>query len=147
MKKFKLTIRGNQYDVEILNVEDNIIQLEVNGTPYNVEVDKQLEKIKTPKLVRSVAVPSNESTTAAPRTSSPTAPKGTGAIKSPLPGTIIDIHVRVGDRVKVGQKLITLEAMKMENSIDADKDGEIAEIRVGKNDAVMEGDILMIIGE
>jgi biotin carboxyl carrier protein len=68
-------------------------------------------------------------------------------VKSPLPGVILDVHVREGDSVKVGQRLITLEAMKMENNINADKEGRIVSLKVHKGDAVMEGDVLIVIGE
>ncbi|BBE19566.1 biotin carboxyl carrier protein of methylmalonyl-CoA decarboxylase [Aquipluma nitroreducens] len=81
------------------------------------------------------------------KTSSPQAPKGAGNIKSPLPGVILDMYVNVGDRVKVGQKLLTLEAMKMENLIESDKEGTVAAIVKQKGDSVMEGDILISIGE
>ena len=62
MKKFKFTIQGNKYDVNIVNVEDNIAEIEVNGATYQVEVDKVISQSKTPKLVRSVAVPSTDTT-------------------------------------------------------------------------------------
>lgn len=147
MKKFKLTINGNIYEVEIQNIEDNFAEVDVNGTIYKVEVDRALEVVKTPKLVRSVSVPSTDSTPSIAKTSNPSQPKGTGNIKSPLPGVILDLHVREGDNVKVGQKLITLEAMKMENNINADKEGRIISIKVSKGDSVMEGDILIVIGD
>lgn len=147
MRRFKFIINGNEYEVDIKNVEDNIAELEVNGTPYSVEVDKALQPTKTPKLVRSVAVPSTDSHPAVAKTSSPAAPKGTGHIKSPLPGVILEIHVKVGDVVKTGQKVLTLEAMKMENAIESDKDGKVIAIAKQKGDAVMEGEILISIGE
>lgn len=147
MKKFKLTINGNIYEVEIQNIEDNIAEVDVNGTSYKVEVDRAITAQKTPKLVRSVSVPSTDSSPSTAKTSSPSAPKGTGSIKSPLPGVILDIHVREGDPIKIGQKLITLEAMKMENNINADKEGHVATIKVAKGDSVMEGDVLIIIGD
>lgn len=146
MKSFKFTIQGNKYDVNILNVEDNIADVEVNGTIYKVEVDKKLTTSKTPKLVRSIAVPSTESTPSQPKTSAPTAPKGTGHIKSPLPGVILDVFVKEGDSVKIGQRLILLEAMKMENNINADKEGIVKSVRVKKGDSVLEGDVLIEIG-
>lgn len=146
MKKFKLSINGNSYEVEIQNIEDNIAEIDVNGTLYKVEVDRSLQATKTPKLVRSVSVPSTDSTPSTAKTSSPSSPKGTGSIKSPLPGVILDIHVHDGDVVKVGQKLITLEAMKMENNINADKEGRVT-LKVRKGDSVMEGDVLILIGE
>ena len=122
MKKFKFTINGNVYEVDIQNIEDNIAEIEVNGTTYRVEVEKAIQTSKTPKLMRSVSVPSTDSAPSIAKTSSPASPKGTGNVKSPLPGVILDVHVREGDAVKVGQRLITLEAMKMENNINADKE-------------------------
>ncbi|MFH1120860.1 MAG: biotin/lipoyl-containing protein [Bacteroidota bacterium] len=147
MKKFKFTINGNIYEVDIQNIDDNIAEVEVNGTIYKVEVDKAMQTTKTPKLMRSVSVPSTDSEPSIAKTSSPGTPKGTGSIKSPLPGVILDIHVREGDQVKVGQKLLTLEAMKMENNINADKEGKVVTLKVGKGDSVMEGDVLIVIGD
>ena len=146
MKKFKFTINGSVYEVDIKNVDDNIAELEVNGTPYTVEVDKAIQTTKTPKLVRPASIPSTDSHPSVAKTSSPVAPKGSGFIKSPLPGVILDINVKAGDTVKAGQRLLTLEAMKMENSIDSDKEGKVLAINVNKGDSVMEGDVLITIG-
>ncbi|MBW6490725.1 MAG: biotin/lipoyl-binding protein [Lentimicrobium sp.] len=147
MKKYKFTINGNIYEVNIQNVEDNMAEVEVNGTAYKVEVDKAIQTSKTPRLIRSVSVPSTDSAPSLAKTSGPGTAKGTGNIKSPLPGVILDIHVREGDTVKFGQKLITLEAMKMENNITADKEGKVVSLKVGKGDSVMEGDVLIVIGD
>jgi glutaconyl-CoA/methylmalonyl-CoA decarboxylase subunit gamma len=147
MKKFKFTINGNVYEVDIQNIEDNLAEIEVNGTIYKVEVDKAMQTSKTPRLVRSVSVPSTDSAPSIAKTSNPGTPKGTGSIKSPLPGVILDIYIREGDVVKVGQKLLTLEAMKMENNINADKEGKVISLKVGKGDSVMEGDVLIVIGD
>ncbi len=147
MKKFKFTINGNQYETEIVTIEDNIAEVVVNGTRYTVEVDRSIPITKTPKIMRSVAVPSTDTHPSVSKTASPSAPKGTGNIKSPLPGVILELHVREGDSVKIGQKLITLEAMKMENNINADKEGKVVSIKVGRGDSVMEGDILLVIGD
>lgn len=146
MKKYKFTIHGNQYEVHIQNVEDNIIELEVNGSAYQVEVDKVIQPAKTPKLVRSRVVPPTETTPEeGTGRASPAAPAG--KINSPLPGTVINILVKEGDKVKVGQKLMVLEAMKMENNIDSDKDGTVTSIPVRPGQSVMEGDTLIEIGE
>jgi len=147
MKKFKFKINGNQYNAEVLSIEDNIAEIEINGTMYSVEVDKDIQPVKTPKLVRSISVPSTDIHPAVAKTSSPSAPKGGGTIKSPLPGVILDLFVKVGDTVKIGQRLLVLEAMKMENNIEADKAGKIASIAKNKGDSVMEGDVLIVIGE
>jgi len=147
MKNFKFTINGNEYDAEIIGIEENTAEVSVNGVSYSVEIDRKMQTIKTPKLVRTMAVPSTDSHPSVSKTASPSAPKGTGSIKSPLPGVILEIYVREGDTVKIGQKLLMLEAMKMENNINADKEGRVASIKVGKGDSVMEGDILIVIGE
>jgi biotin carboxyl carrier protein len=146
MKSFKFTIQGNKYDVNILNIEDDIAEIEVNGTLYKVELEKKISAPKTPKLVRAFAVPSTETVPSQQKTSAPTMPKGVGFIKSPLPGVILDIYVKEGDKVSIGQKLITLEAMKMENNINADKEGIVKLVKVKKGDSVLEGDTLIEIG-
>lgn len=145
MKEFKFKINGSEYSVNINNVEGNIADLEVNGTPYKVEIDKELKQIKTPKLVRPAAVPSTDAHPSIARTQSPGVATA-GAIKSPLPGVILELFVNVGDQVKMGQKLLILEAMKMENNIDSDKEGTVKEIKVSKGGSVLEGDVLIIIG-
>ncbi|MDP4185286.1 MAG: biotin/lipoyl-containing protein [Bacteroidota bacterium] len=145
MKKYKFSISGKEYNTQILNVEDNVADIEVNGVTYTVELETQIQTTKTPKLVRSTVAPSTDSHPAVAKTSSPNAPKGSGTIKSPLPGVILDVLVKEGDTVKIGQKLIVLEAMKMENNIEADKAGRIVSIKKQKGDSVMEGDIIIVI--
>lgn len=145
MKQFKFTINGNEYEVDVQNIEENIATVEVNGTTYEVTLDKEMKQRKTPKIVQAKPIPTTDVTPATAKTANPNAPKGGGTIKSPLPGTILDIYVKVGDVVKLGQHLIMLEAMKMENNIDADKEGKISEIKVHRGDNVMEGDVLIVI--
>jgi len=147
MKTFKFKINGNQYETAVVNVDDNIAEIEINGTTYKVEVDKELKSTKTPKLVRPAVVPSTDAHPSVAKTSSPDSPKGTGTIKSPLPGVILEVLVREGDSVKIGQKLLVLEAMKMENNIESDKAGKIISLPKRKGDSVMEGDVLIVIGD
>ncbi len=147
MKNFKFTINGNQYEAEIKGVEDDIAEVSINGVTYSVEIDRKMQAVKTPKLIRTLAVPSTDSHPSVIKTASPSGPKGTGNIKSPLPGVILELYVREGDMVKIGQKLLMLEAMKMENNINADKEGRVTAIKISKGDSVMEGDILIVIGE
>jgi biotin carboxyl carrier protein len=147
MKNFKFTINGNAYDAEIDNIEDNTAEVSINGVKYTVEIDRKIQTIKTPKLIRTLAVPSTDSHPSVSKTASPSAPKGTGNIKSPLPGVILELYVKEGDMVKIGQKLLMLEAMKMENNINADKEGRVVSIKANKGASVMEGDILIVIGE
>ena len=147
MKRFKFTINGNKYETEVIHIEDNVAEIEVNGTKYYVEVNRDIKPTKTPKLVRANAVPSTDAHPSVAKTSNPSAPKGAGAVKSPLPGVILEMLVREGDKVKMGQRLLVLEAMKMENNIEADKAGTVTSILKHKGDSVMEGDVLIMIGD
>lgn len=146
MKKFNFKINGNDYHVQVKNIEGDVAEIEVNGTTYEVEIEKKLAQPITPKLVRERAVPSTDVDKAITKTTKP-AQKSGGGVKSPLPGTILEVFVKVGDTVKMGDKLLVLEAMKMENKIDADKAGTVKELKVHQGDTVMEGDLLLIIGD
>ena len=144
MKKFSFTIRGNKYNVDLQDIEDNIAEIEVNGSKYEVEIHKEIKTSKTPKLVRQNVIPTGE--TDKSRTSKPTERKGAGGIKAPLPGTILEMKVKVGDEVKQGDVILIMEAMKMENNIKADKSGKITDVKVKVGDSVLEGDLLVEIG-
>jgi biotin carboxyl carrier protein len=153
MKKYKFTIHGNTYETEITNVEGSVLNIEINGTPYEVTVNKEIKQpvtIVNPAAVVAASTKPVVNTTPVPNVSSikPTGNSSTGddEIKSPLPGTVINVLVKTGDAVKAGQKIMVLEAMKMENNIDAEKDGVVKSIKVKQGDAVMEGDTLFIIG-
>ncbi|NCA74858.1 MAG: biotin/lipoyl-binding protein [Alphaproteobacteria bacterium] len=142
MKKFKFTINGNVYEVEIQGFEENIAKVEVNGTPYDVEIHRDLKMTKTPTLVRAEAPPPKGKETRIPKVSSKTTNM---AVKSPLPGTIISVLVKEGDKVSMGQKLLTMEAMKMENNVLAEKAGIVKSVLVKPGDTVLQNDILVEI--
>ncbi|OAV72960.1 Glutaconyl-CoA decarboxylase subunit gamma [Bacteroidales bacterium Barb7] len=156
MKSFKYTINGNVYKVHINSVVEDTAEIEVNGTPYNVKMEKPAKTQVTTE--KKSAQPSARPAAAAPAapvarpaaapSSGAVAPSsGTGAtVKSPLPGIILDVKCKAGDVVKRGQTLIVLEAMKMENSINADRDGSIVEVKVNKGDSVLENADLVVIG-
>ncbi|MDR2679278.1 MAG: biotin/lipoyl-binding protein [Tannerella sp.] len=138
MKQFKYTINGSIYNVTVNKVEDTIAEVEVNGTPYKVLMDKPAKK-----QVITIKRPVQAHTT--PVVSRPAGNTANSAVKSPLPGVILSIDCKVGDTVKKGQKLLVLEAMKMENTIPSDKEGVIVEIKVNKGDSILEGAELVII--
>ncbi|MBP5676929.1 MAG: biotin/lipoyl-binding protein [Bacteroidales bacterium] len=146
MKNYKLKINGNDYNVDINEVEGQEIKLSVNGTDYVVTVDQEIKQQKPKPVARPVATPGQVTPTAAsaPKAAAPTA-AGT-KVTTPLPGTILDVFVNVGDAVKSGQTVVLLEAMKMENNIEADCDGTVKEVKVRKGDSVLEGDVLVVIG-
>ena len=145
MKEYKYKINGNFYNVVIGDIEDNIAHVEVNGTHYTVEMEKKPKAAApAPKPVaRPAAKPAAAAAPAAAPAAKPAAAKS--GVKSPLPGVILDIKVKEGDEVKKGQTIIILEAMKMENSINADKDGKVTAINVSKGESVLEGTDLVII--
>ena len=143
MKSFKYTINGNVYKVHINSSVDDVAEVEVNGTPYKVQMDKPAKK-QMVTLKRPAQAPT--AANGAPLVARPAASSASGAIKSPLPGVILSIDCKVGDAVKRGQKIAVLEAMKMENNINADRDGKIIEVKVNKGDSVLEGADIVIIG-
>ena len=147
MKEYKLKINGNDYAVTINSIEESIADMEVNGTPFKVEIDKPIKStspISAP--VSRVAAPSAAAPVAA-AVSKPVAASGAGTIiDAPLPGVILEVSVKEGDAVKKGQKLMILEAMKMENVIEASCDGSVTSIKANKGDSVLEGAPLIIIG-
>ena len=143
MKSFKYTINGNVYKVHINSVVDDIAEVEVTGIPYNVKMEKPAKK-QVVTLKRPAQVPTTPS--GEPVISRPSTPSVAGAVKSPLPGVILSVDCKVGDVVKRGQKILVLEAMKMENIINADRDGKIVEVKVNKGDSILEGADLVIIG-
>lgn len=141
MKKFKFSINGHDYDVEIMKFEDNVAVLEVNGTPYHVDIQHETRQSKTPKLVRQEVVIKRSDSKI-----KKTIIKTEGhEVKIPLPGSIIAVFVKEGDVVKLGDKLLMYEAMKMENTILAEKDGVIKNIRVSVGDNILQGSVLMEI--
>jgi len=144
MKNYKLKINGHEYNVEINEVEGQEVKLNVNGAPYVVTVDQEIKQQKKPIAVSRPAAQN----AASPATKAAAAPASAAGAKvsTPLPGTILDVFVNVGDTVKAGQTVVLLEAMKMENNIEADTAGTVKEVKVRKGDSVLEGDVLVVIG-
>ncbi|MBQ3580772.1 MAG: acetyl-CoA carboxylase biotin carboxyl carrier protein subunit [Bacteroidales bacterium] len=142
MKNFKFKINGTDYNVDINEVEGQEIKLNVNGTDYNVTVDAEVKQKPVVKRPTPKAAP-------APAAAAAPAPAASGAgtkVTTPLPGTILDVFVNVGDKVNAGQRVVLLEAMKMENNIECDVAGTVTEVKCRKGDSVLEGDVLVVIG-
>ncbi|NOY50356.1 MAG: biotin/lipoyl-binding protein [Chlorobi bacterium] len=139
MHKFKFTIRGNEYDVDVKKLEGNIARVEVNGTCYQVELKKERVAPKTPILKRP-AVKHAEGSDKIKKVA-----EGLFKVKAPLPGNIMQLYVKEGDKVKKGDKLLQYEAMKMENDLLSEKDGVVSKINVALADAVLQDDELMLI--
>ena len=133
MKKFKFKIDGSEYEVSINEIEQNIAEIEVNGTPFTVEIEKQ---DKASSMNRKAA-----GKVAAIKT--PSRSVVANAIKAPLPGNVMKILVSNGQNVKRGDVLLTMESMKMENNILAEHDGIIRHIHVQQGQSVMQDDLLI----
>ena len=146
MNNFNFKIQEKEYSVEILSLENNLARVNVNGETYQVEVAQQIKTTKTPTLSRTAAVPSTESTPSLAKTAGHPVVKPAGLITSPLPGKVLDIFVKPGDKVSRGQTIICLEAMKMENNINSDKEGTVTAVHAQKGDTVLEGDPLIELG-
>ena len=155
--KYQYTVKGIDYEVEIQDIEGNIANVTVNGIPFEVEMKlpvkagKQKVKLSEERRVKSEESNSSSSSSSATNASSATATQPAAAAASgkpvvaPLPGTINEIKVKVGDKVNAGDTVVILEAMKMQNNIEAETSGTITSINVNKGDAVMEGDTLVTI--
>lgn len=150
MKNYSLKINGHTYEVSIdeLNESSKKAEVFVNGTKYEVDIESEEKEIaKKPQVVPAPAATglSVSNQTTIPQINQ-TAPKASASgIKSPLPGTVLSVKVNVGDSVKAGQTLVVVEAMKMENNIDAQRDGVVKSIAATAGATVAEGDELMVI--
>lgn len=157
MKEYKYSINGNEYNVAIIDLDGTTAAVEVNGTSYKVDILTEGFSAPAPRPVAKpvaaapapapVEAPTPTPAPAPVATPSAPAASGTGKpILSPLPGVILDLKVNVGDQVKAGQTVAILEAMKMENNINAEADGTVTAIRVSKGDSILEGAEILFIG-
>ena len=142
MKNYKFRINGNQYEVDVLEVEGNMAKIEVNGTVYDVEMQREIPKVKS--VVAAAPAPPKQV-----KESRPASEKGSGKaseVRAPLPGVIIQVLVRPGDEVKPGQTVCTLETMKMENAIKAENGGKVTTLSITAGQLVLQDEVLMVIG-
>ena len=154
MAKYEYKVKGVDYVVEIQDIEGNIANVTVNGIPFEVEMkqpvksSKQKVKLSEERRVKSEEFNSSSSATNASSatTTKPAAAAASGKpVVAPLPGTINEIKVKVGDKVNAGDTVVILEAMKMQNNIEAEKDGKVTAICVKPGQAVLEEDALVVI--
>ena len=151
MNKYQYKVQGVDYNVEIEEVSGNLAKVNVNGIPFEVELQQPINaaqaitrpKVSAPKSAPAAA-PAAATSVAAPA-AAPVAGNGT-SVKSPLPGTITAVNVKVGDKVNNGDTVVVLEAMKMQNNIEAETTGTITSVAVSAGDSVMEGSVLVTIG-
>lgn len=159
--KYQYTVKGVDYEVEIQDIEGNIANVTVNGIPFEVEMKQPVKAGKQKVKLGGIANEGASSSSSAPQSAKASADLQSAAssgqtgdagkaatgkpVVAPLPGTINEIKVKVGDKVNAGDTVVILEAMKMQNNIEAETSGTITGINVNKGDAVMEGDTLVTI--
>lgn len=148
MKQFIYRINGQEYIVAVNKMDGDLAEVAVNGTNYKVELVNNEEEVTlvSRPAAKTAAPAAPKATTSAPAAKPISGGSGAGALKSPLPGIIVDIKVKVGDVVKKGDAVVILEAMKMENVLQAPVDGTVQEIGVNPGDSVLEGVTLISIG-
>ena len=143
MKDYSLKINGQNYNVQIddVNEDSTAARVIVNGTAYEVEI----AGAKAAATSKPQVAPAPKEANSAMIKPATAAPSSGYTVKCPLPGTVLSVKVAVGDTVSRGQTLVILEAMKMENNIDADREGRVKEICVQQGATFMEGDNLIVI--
>lgn len=144
MKEYNFKVNGNDFHVSIESVSETTAEVLVNGSAYNVEFEG-MGKPKVEKLKQVDPIPGAAPAAPRPTVAKPAVVASAIAVKSPLPGVILELKVNVGDTVKVGQNLLVLEAMKMENNIDSERAGIVKSINVSRGDSVLEGDVLLTL--
>jgi len=148
---YSLSVGGKKFDVEIGQIVDGQARVSVNNRFYDVTVENFAEvaagippaaaadvpAVSVKKPVRSAVSLLNPSQAAFAA--------GDDALSAPIPGLILEVRVKVEDKVSAGQIVAIMEAMKMENNLIAQKDGVVREIRVQKGTEVSTGDVIMVI--
>lgn len=127
MRKFLVTVNGNSYEVLVEEI-DGVQRIQPAAAP----VPAQAPAPKTPAASAAAPVP---------------VAAGNGEkIEAPMPGSILSVNVQVGQAVEVGDILVVLEAMKMENEIPSPARGKVLQVPVAKGTTVSTGDVLVVIG-
>lgn len=134
MKTFKFTIAGQPYETTVNEIEPNVAEVTVNGTVFQVEIEKQ----ETVKKTFVAPRPAAHAAAAPAKAAAPAAPAGTTVMKSPLPGSIVKVLVQAGQEVKKGDTVLTMESMKMENIIAAEVNGKVKTVLVQPGQNVMQ---------
>jgi len=148
MRRYRLTIGDKVFDVEVVAVKGDFARVLVNGRPYEVKIASaaapQPGAVPTPAPAKPAAAPPPPPTAPPPEEA---VPAGLGTVTAPMPGSILEVLVKAGDRVQAGDTVVKLEAMKMENDLRVPVSGVVSEVRVGKGSNVSVGEVLLVVSE
>ena len=139
MRTFNITVNGNTYLVEVEEVGSVVRSVAPVAAPVAAA------PVAAPVAAAPVAAPAAAPAPAA-KPAAPAGPVSGDPVKAPMPGTILDVKVKVGDTVEPGTVVCVLEAMKMENEIPAPKGGKIVQVVTSKGASVNAGETLVVIG-
>ncbi|MBO4327632.1 MAG: biotin/lipoyl-binding protein [Clostridia bacterium] len=128
MKKYNVKVNGEQFEVEVELMDSE------NGQP---SVQPVFTETRRDSVSSASSVSASLSDAASPEAGVDI------AVKAPVPGTVLRVNVKTGDAIKRGQCLLVLEAMKMENEIDAPEDGTVSIIRAGDGKSVAADEVLL----
>ncbi len=149
MPTLKVTINGNLYEVEIDDPFASNPDVVVNGERYSVTIEETTREavaaVVAPVVVAaSVAAPVYQP---APRPAAPAAPVSGGAdVTAPMPGKVLAVKVKAGDKVAKGDEVVSLEAMKMAMAVRSTSDGTVRDVRVAVGQSVRHGEVLVVVG-
>ena len=143
MRKYDLTINSNSYEVIVKKVTETEALVEVNGQEHSVSIN-QIESLILPESIPQPP-PKHVADSRQTPSAAPSAISSDVGVIAPMPGQIKSIFVREGDKVKAGQKLLIMEAMKLENKLPATRDGVVKKILVRDGDVVSQGQELILI--
>lgn len=141
MKELKITVNGKKYDVSVGDVTGSPVEVVVDGKSYQVEVEAPAMRKAVASAPATTYVAAPVITSAAP-VAAPVA-AGASGVRAPMPGTIVQISVKAGDKVTRGQALVSLEAMKMKNAIKSPVDAVVKDVHVTEGQKVQYNDVLV----
>lgn len=136
-KRVTVIVEGREYVVEVGNLNESPITATVNQRTYQVEVPQQKEETATTDAPAAASAPASKKAATNPPS------EANSAIIAPMPGSIMEIMVKVGDRVNPGDVVCVLEAMKMKNNIHTNRAGVIASVEVSARQDVDYGTVLV----
>lgn len=138
MKEFKFTIDGHKFSTTVNELGGDLAEVTVNGTTFKVQIEKEQPSAARPSAHQIVSASQQPAAV-------PAAGGALQVVKSPLPGSIVKVNVKVGDTVKVGDELLTMESMKMENSVKSEFAGVVKAVYAEPGKNVMQEDKLIEI--
>jgi biotin carboxyl carrier protein len=145
-RQVTVIVNGTAYLVEVGDPMTWPTMVTVNGRPYQVAIEsahRQSSEAQSPATgVQPTTVEPAGPTVAQPPSPAAAASSSGFQVTAPMPGNILGLAVRPGERVRVGQELCSLEAMKMRNAIRSSREGVIARVEVTEGQTVAYGDVL-----